>query len=446
MRSLPIKWRLSLQFSLAMTAILLLSGSAIWLLYTQNLRRNIDTLLLVQYENIRNGIDGTGTGKEAVDFQDEAFSKINAVKNLGLTAVILDTQGKIIDQSPGARGEFPAHDGYSDVKTPLDSLRFFRGKAGTYTIIVSQNLETYDNATESLLLVLLLVFGTAVFCSVALSAFFAGRAIAPLRVLRGKVRGIEAANLTGSPLMNAYPDDEIGHLAGEFDLLLSRLKDAIEHEKQFTQDASHELRTPLMIMKSSLELLSQNVKKLTPSQQEKIQSMQDAMKRMQALVEDLLFLSRGMSRKTRDEISVTEVISALLVGFQPIAEQKNLILTLRKESDPHLHTSPLALEKVIGNLIKNAIHFTKKGSVTVTIHKESISVTDTGIGIPKEHLPHIFDRFYRADESRKHTEDGFGLGLAICKAVCDQEGWRIEVESTQAKGSTFTVFVREQTE
>ena len=71
MRSLPIKWRLSLQFSLAMTAILLLSGSAIWLLYTQNLRRNIDTLLLVQYENIRNGIDGTGTGKEAVDFQDE---------------------------------------------------------------------------------------------------------------------------------------------------------------------------------------------------------------------------------------------------------------------------------------------------------------------------------------------------------------------------------------
>jgi signal transduction histidine kinase len=424
---------------MAMTVILLLSGSAIWLLYTQNLRRSIDTLLFVQYENIRNGIDGAGTGNEAIDFQNETFSKINAVKNIGLMVVILDAQGKIVEQSSGAAAQLPAHDGYADAKTSSGSSRLFRGKVGAYTIIVSQNLDAYERATESLLLVLFLVFGTAVLCSFAVSAFFAGRAIAPLRVLRSKVRSIDPARLTGSPLMSAYPDDEIGHLAGEFDLLLTRLKDALEHEKQFTQDASHELRTPLMIMKSSLELLSQQAKRLTPNQQEKLRVMQDALKRMQALVEDLLFLSRGMSRKTREEMSVAHVTSDLLAHFQPIAEEKHLALVLRKESDPHLRTSPLALEKVIGNLLKNAIRFTEKGSVTVTLGKNSLSVADTGIGIPQEHLSHIFERFYRADESRIHAEDGFGLGLAICKAICEQEGWAIALESVAGKGSIFTI-------
>jgi signal transduction histidine kinase len=441
MRSLPIKWRLSLQFSLAMTVILFLSGTAIWILYIENIQRNVDTLLFVQFENIRSGISDVESGKEAVNFQDETFSKINAVKGVGLAVVILDPQGGVVEQSSGnAMTKIPTHDGYSNTTIGSDAFRAFRGKAGSYTIIVSQNVNVYEHAKDSLLVVLLLVFSTAVFCSFGISAYFAGRAVAPLRILKGKVQGIDPAHMTGSPLMSAYPDDEIGRLAGEFDLLLTRLKDAIERERQFTQDASHELRTPLMVIKSSLELLSQKAQKMTHAQQEKMIMMQSAVRRMHMLVDDLLFLSRGIPRKAREKIPIAHVIVDLLSQFKPMAEEKGLTLLLDQQADPYLLTTKLALEKVIGNLLKNAIHFTKKGGITVILGNKSLSVGDTGIGIPKAHLTRIFDRFYRAGDSRVHAKDGFGLGLAICKAICEQEGWRIEVESEQGKGSTFTVF------
>jgi len=97
----------------------------------------------------------------------------------------------------------------------------------------------------------------------------------------------------------------------------------------------------------------------------------------------------------------------------------------------------IALEKVVGNFIKNAIRFTNTGGIKVDVTGNVISISDTGIGIPDADLPHIFERFYRGDASR--TTPGTGLGLAICKDICDEEGWTIRVTSTVGKGTTFRV-------
>jgi signal transduction histidine kinase len=103
-----------------------------------------------------------------------------------------------------------------------------------------------------------------------------------------------------------------------------------------------------------------------------------------------------------------------------------------------VRTSTVALENVIGNLLKNAIRFTEKGVITVVISKPILSVSDTGAGIAENQLQHIFQRFYRGDASRRHGE-GFGLGLSICQNICKREGWNIAVKSVKRGGSTFTV-------
>jgi len=229
-------------------------------------------------------------------------------------------------------------------------------------------------------------------------------------------------------------------LALTFDEFLAKLSQAFDREKQFTQDASHELRTPLTVMKSSLELLALKPEKLNKEQREKLATMERSVGQMETLVNDLLFLSRGMGRpQEKQDLKVSDFLRQFMEPYHFLAKQKGLKFHLETIRDFDLKTSPMALEKTVGNLIKNAIHFTDKGTVTVTVNAPDIQVTDTGIGIPATDLPNIFKRFYQADISRGEKAKGFGLGLAICRGICEREGWKIEVESKPGHGSVFTL-------
>jgi len=436
---LPLTWRLALQFSLLLFAALITLSAVVFILFSAKAKHDIDTLLFVQYENIAESIREAATDHEPLDFQDEIFRSTAGVKDLRLSVAIADSNGKIIYRTIPDQITLPSALGYTEIGSRNSEYRFFSGRRNGYTLMIGQNLHDYEEAQSNLLLVLVITLLSTAVCVFAISKWFARQALAPLQTLSTKIENINVQELKKHiPLSGTGPIDEISALAQSFDAMMERLSVGFEREKRFTQDASHELRTPLMVMKSSLELLTLPPAKLTKEQQLRIGLLESAVNRMERLTEELLLLSRGLEKQKREKILLAPFLDSFLPPFRHLAEQKGLRFKTVIRQDITIGTSTLALEKVLSNLLKNAIHFTEKGQVTIELEKKLLRVRDTGIGVSAEVIPHIFSRFYRLKGDRSGN-DGFGLGLAICKAICLQEGWEIKVESKVGQGTVFTV-------
>jgi signal transduction histidine kinase len=438
---LSIRWRLAYQFSIVLLLILCVSGGLVFELFVQKSQSNIDNLLFIQYKNIQDNLHKQALLFRDEHLRDETFQEINAQKKTDLLSIIINRQGKVIEKTSKGKVVLEWKAGYSNGLVDRLPYRFYMNEEDGMKVIVGESLESFQKNIRGLSIILFAVFGSMFLLSFVLSALFAKRALAPLRILHDKVRGIQPQNLPCVSLASAYKSgDEIGRLALTFDEFLAKLSQAFDREKQFTQDASHELRTPLTVMKSSLELLALKPEKLSKDQREKLATMDHAVGQMETLVNDLLFLSRGMGRpQEKQELKVATFLKEFLQSYQLLAQQKGLKFKLEILQDFELRTSPMALEKTVGNLVKNAIYYTDKGEVTVTVKGPDIQVKDTGVGIAEKDLSNIFKRFYQADVSRGEKAKGFGLGLAICRGICDREGWKIEVESKLGHGSVFTL-------
>ncbi len=433
--SLSIKWRLALQFTLVVCLMLLIAGTAVFWLFVSKVQQDVDTLLYVQDASLRMSLPVTIDDIAAPDWREQMYKKIESVKSLGFLVVITNASGSVIEHSSSFTFEFPRRAGFSTVTTDLNEYRLYTDIYGPYVIVIGRDLDALVTAQNALLSVLFLTLICTLGLTAGLSAMFAGRALKPLTRFSRRVRDIDPRHLPVPALAGHMPDDEIGQLAQTFDDFLRRLEQAFKRERQFTQDASHELRTPLMVIKSSLELLSVN-KTLTDPQRAKLTLMQDAVKRMEVLVAELLVLSRGMESGKRENIQIGDFVRELETGFRDMATEKGLTFTVTiAKRVATISAHRIALEKVIGNLLKNAIRFTQIGTISVDVTGNVITITDTGIGIAEADIPHIFERFYRGDRARQ--TEGTGLGLAICKDICDEEGWTIRVDSEPGKGSTF---------
>ncbi len=437
MRNIPIKWRLALQFTLVVCFMLLIAGSAIFFLFLTKVQQDVNTLLYVQDGALRTSLPIT-IDEVVPDWREQMYKKIDAVKALGFIVYISDSSGNLFEHSSELSGPLPKRIGYSTVTIGTDRYQLFKDVYGPYIIVIGRKLDALLAAQNALLSVLILTFVTTLVVAAGLSAMFAGRALRPLTRFSKRVRAIDPKNLSVAALSDKMPDDEIGHLARTFDDFLRRLDIAFKRERQFTQDASHELRTPLMVMKSSLELLEAGSRTFTQQQKDKIALIHSSVARMENLVEELLVLSRGMQSGKKEEISLGDFVREIEPSFRSLAEEKGLSFSIHSAKHvATIHASRIALEKAVGNLLKNAIRFTSTGVVTVDVTGNVIAITDTGIGIAEKDVAHIFERFYRTDASRKM--EGTGLGLAICKDICDEEGWTVRVESEVGKGSTFRI-------
>ncbi len=208
----------------------------------------------------------------------------------------------------------------------------------------------------------------------------------------------------------------------------------VERLEQFTQDASHELRSPLAALRSSLDLALKNRK-----YREGIVSAREDVKEVSALAERLLELAR-LDRFVFQSSSVD--LSALAESsakkFRPLAAEKGIDLQHAIDPGVTVKGDASLLRQVLGNLLSNAIKFNKsKGKITLRLTKRVLTVEDTGFGIAKKALPHIFDRFYQADASR--AKEGYGLGLALVRRIVELHGWSVDVKSVVGVGTVFTV-------
>jgi len=235
----------------------------------------------------------------------------------------------------------------------------------------------------------------------------------------------------------------VGRLAVTFDEMLARLEDSFRRERQFTTDASHELRTPLSAMQAILGMVRERRRRPAEYDQALADLAEEA-DRLQSLTEDLLRLARGDPRApgSLEAVDLSTLLADLCDSMRPLARAKGLRLTRVVTEGLTVLGDRDALIRLFGNLLQNAVKYTEIGAVEVSGEAAadgtvSIHVADSGGGIASEHLPRIFDRFYRIDPSR--ASPGAGLGLAIAQEIARSHGGRIEASSQPGQGSRFTV-------
>lgn len=237
------------------------------------------------------------------------------------------------------------------------------------------------------------------------------------------------------------------------DLTVARLTDITElkryerSKKEFVANVSHELKTPIAVLKSLLETLYEE-----EDREEKKVFLEKALKRvedMRSLVEDLLIITKlesGEERIKRERLNLRHIIEEVFELLEAKAKEKEVSLHNLVEEAFEVKGDWDKLFLLFKNLIDNAINYNKKGGrVEVKAYEKYgysvIEVIDTGIGIPKRHIPFIFERFYRVDPSRSREMGGTGLGLSIVKHIAHSHGGKVEVESSEGKGSVFRVYL-----
>jgi heavy metal sensor kinase len=275
--------------------------------------------------------------------------------------------------------------------------------------------------------------------------FLAGRALNPIDRITRAAAVIGADDLTRR-LNFRGTHDEVGRLAATFDRMLDRLEGSFRRQRQFTADASHELRTPLTMLASQIDVALEHDR--TPAEyQELLRSLREDAQRMTQLVGELLTLARadaGQQLLTREQLELGELVQSVVQSMQPLATERGVQLS--EQVQPHVTVSgdQMRLTQLLINLVDNALrHTPADGRVAIEVAQQAgraqLRVVDTGAGISAEHLPHVFERFYRADPSRARVDGGSGLGLAIGRWIVQAHGGHIAVESEVGQGSTFTV-------
>jgi len=303
---------------------------------------------------------------------------------------------------------------------------------------VAQSLENIQDTLERLRMTLLLSIPLLVLVAGVSGYFLAARALRPIDAMIRTARRISAEDL--SARINLPGDDEVGRLSITFDEMLSRLDESFRRQRRFTADASHELRTPLAAMEAIISVIRQR-RRTAAGYEKALDDLSEETGRMRVLIENLLALSRSDLHPIaqRKSIHLSNLLTDVVESMYPLAKSKGLSLTKEIAPDLTLIADSDSLIRLFVNLIDNAIKYTEQGSLTVTAQckREAIhiEICDTGIGIPEEHLAHIFERFYRVDPSR--SASGAGLGLSIVQEIVRNHNGAIQVKSTVGKGSTF---------
>ena len=312
---------------------------------------------------------------------------------------------------------------------------------GKLTIAVSQQ-ESF-NILNNLIWILFISFPIVLIVQFIASSLAASQAIEPVHQLIRSASGISDSNISTRLILPQHKD-ELYKLTKTINELLARIEVSMFQQKQFTSDASHEIRTPLSAIRGTLEVLIR--KQREPKvYEEKVTEVISQVDRLDVLLEQLLQLARidsGTAIARNEKIFLHELITASSERWKAQASDANIKLHLDIPKEVVVNGDKFYLEIILDNLINNAIKYGKQnGNVSISWNREieSLSVTDDGIGISEEHLPNIFSRFYRADESRSSVVNGNGLGLSIVKKLADLQQMTLNAESHLGEGSIFTL-------
>lgn len=458
-----IRARLTLGYVALLALILILFSSVLYFTLAGSLAQQVDDNLAVNAEQASGAIN-LDQGRLSFQNNEGDPSDVAGVRDRGYLVRLVDAQGQLVDTSvrfaalPVSPNVLSAarhgQSVYETVTSHGIAYRIYsrpiRENNQWYGVLqVAQSLIEVTSTLERLLLLLgLFVPGTLGLASFG-GFWFAGRALAPMDRITRAARRIGAEDLS-QRLNLDLPDDEVGRLARTFDAMLAGLDEAFQRERQFTADASHELRTPLTVMRGNIDVA------LNRPRSEKeyacvLRELGGDVDRLTQMANELLVLARADASKLPvqcDSVNATGLLQAVVDEMRPLAEERGIALVERADAKLTLWADEDKLLQVLFNLVGNALKFTPAGgTVTLAAARECdqavLTVSDTGAGVAPEHLPHIFERFYRADEAHS-ANDGAGLGLAIAHALVTAQNGTIQAQSVLGQGTTFVIRMETQ--
>jgi heavy metal sensor kinase len=344
-----------------------------------------------------------------------------------------------------------AKPGLSDVRFPTQRLRFdssivpARDGSTSFLVRVGIPLDPADTARREFLHALLLLVPIGIALAALAGWQMARRALRPMTNLATAARKIDVQKLS-ERLPVRGTGDEVDDVAKAFNETLGRLENSVEQMKQFTASISHELRTPLTTLRGEAEVAllearsADEYKRVLSSQLEEFDKLTH-------MINQLLVLARAEAGEIQwadQAVDLSALALSLSEQMEPVATAKNIRLNSHVQAGVFVHGDANWIEHAILNLFDNAIKFTAGGGeVDVTLSSQNgdavLRVQDTGVGISADALPHVFDRFFRAEPSRSKSVDGVGLGLALAKWIVEKHRGHIEVQSQIGKGSSFTI-------
>jgi two-component system heavy metal sensor histidine kinase CusS len=285
---------------------------------------------------------------------------------------------------------------------------------------------------------MLLVLGLAVIVTVLIGHLIARAAMRPVRRI-----GVVAAQVGSGNLHERIPQDglpvELWLLAATFNSMLDRLEEAFARVSRFSDDAAHELRTPINNMRGELEVALSRAR--TPEQyRDALSSALEETERLGRIVRSLSFLARADERAAlqRDDVDVGRELAAVREFYEAAANEQGVALKLEVEPGLVARLDRTLFQQAAGNLVSNAItHTPAGGEIWMRARRQQgglrLEVSDTGCGVPAEHLPHVFERFYRADPARGGGH--VGLGLAVVRSIVERHGGRASMDSAPGRGA-----------
>ncbi|MBE9015270.1 HAMP domain-containing protein [Chroococcidiopsidales cyanobacterium LEGE 13417] len=312
---------------------------------------------------------------------------------------------------------------------------------------VAQSLETLEEISEELPMEVLFSLPLVLLLAASGGLFLSNRALRPIKKINRTAQAIAATDLNRR--VNYWgAADEVGQLATTFDQMLDRLQAAFEREQQFTANAAHELRTPLAVIKGRIGVTRTRLR--TVAEYDKtLQDLEKEVDRLIRLSNGLLLLARidrGQFPFNLLSVDLSSLLEVIVEQIQPLAEKQRIAIANDLPSELQVQGDPDCLTNLFLNLLDNAVKYTPtEGMVRLWVKNRDseekliqVAVSNTGANIPPEHLPHLFERFYRA-ESAHGSKNGAGLGLAIASEIVRLHGGAIVVESNPGQETTFTV-------
>ncbi len=464
--AVPIRLRLTAGYTLLLLVIIAALAAYTLTTMESSLQQEADeTLGLRVHQVARTLADSADSSGAPLTLERAA----GAIANLapvdefaapGVYVQILNPAGTVIAHSPNLPGgnlpvgqdmvqaALAGREVYADVPVGTEHLRVlarpvYTGESLVGALLVGESLHLQDVTLNRMRQLLLVAAALAAVVSLLGGWWLTGQAMGPVAEVTGVARRIAATGRFEQRLAVPASRDELGQLAATFNDMLARLEKMFLRQREFGADASHELRGPLMVIRGNLDLL-----KLDLSKEDRLQSIHEATEeaeRMSRLVSDLLFLSEADAQEIVEHqpVALHAVVASVWERAKELDGGAHQVL-LERNDPAAVAGDRERLAQLLWNLVENALRYTPPGgTVSLALRREGkvaeVTVSDTGIGIPAEHLPYIFERFYRVDQARSRSQGGTGLGLAIAKQVVAAHGGQIRVRSEPAVGSTFTV-------
>jgi two-component system, OmpR family, sensor kinase len=465
-RQLSLRTRLALGYSAFFALVLVLLGAGVFLSVRDALLDEMKRELQTSGELIQQDFDATNATLPAYFRDTEFLLRIRPPRVEGLDSPALyvqaaSTAGAIVVTSPSLQGQSLPLSASAREAAAGGEARFVEVQIGEAPVLmlarpltdenrivgilqVAQPLREIERALRVLMLSLSAIGVVALLAALRGGAWLAQRALLPVGQVAQTARRIVRAEDLAQRVPTAPGNDEIGQLTSTINEMLERLEMLFSSQRRFVADVSHELRTPLTAMRGNLELLRRGASRDPVGLDTSLAAMEREVNRLVRLASDLLLLAQAEAgaRLRRDPVALDELVLEVVRELAPLAAGVALLPDVGEQVE--VLGDRDRLKQALLNMAVNAIQHTPAGGkVRVTLARDGdhakLSVSDTGEGISAADMPHVFERFYRADKARTRAAGGAGLGLSIVKWVAEMHSGTVEVHSAPGRGSTFTI-------